>query len=358
MSGKIKIGFVGAGGIAVGCHMPALAAMADRCELTAVCDSNEEKAKTAAEKFEIKNVFKTHQEMLSGSDLDAVIVATPNRFHIEPTIDSFRAGKHVLCEKPLATNGQDARAMCAAARKAGKILHVGLQTRFSGPAQFLKGFIDDGEMGPIYFARAQALRRRGVPGWGSFIDKNEQGGGPLIDIGVHLLDLTLWMMGYPKPVSASGQTWNKLGTNPALYNGFGDYDRSKFTVEDFAVGFIRFDNGAVVSLEASFMGNCDGNPYQAQFFGEKAGAFIKPYEADEPLKIFSEDNKRLLNIVPANIAKVENAHAASAAAFLTSIEEGKPSQVPGENGMTLNAIFDAMYKSAETGREEAVKTDY
>ncbi len=152
--------------------------------------------------------------------------------------------------------------MVRAARKSGLILQVGMNNRFTGPAQFMKQYIDDGNLGDVYYARAQALRRRGVPGWGVFIDKEKQGGGPLIDIGVHILDLTLHFMGFPKPVSASGMTWNHLGTNPALFNNWGDYDRAKFTVEDFAVGLIRFDNGAVVVLESSFMGNLEGDPFQ------------------------------------------------------------------------------------------------
>lgn len=357
MSGKIRIGFIGVGGIALSNHMPAFASMPDRCEIAAVCDFNEEKARAAADQFCAKGVYAKHEDMLSGCELDAVVVATPNRFHVEPTIDSLREGKHVLCEKPLATSGADARKMCAAARDAGKLLQVGLQTRFSGPSQFLKGYVDDGEMGPIYFARPQALRRRGVPGWGSFIDKEAQGGGPLIDIGVHLLDLTLWIMGYPKPISASGQTWNRLGTNPKLYNSMGDYDRTKFTVEDFAVGFIRFENGAVISLEASFMGNSDGH-HQVQFFGEKSGVFIKPFAEVEPIKIYTEEKKRLFDMVPANIPKIAAPHIEAAKAFLSSIENGTPSSIPGENGMTLNAIFDALYSSAESGREEKVITEF
>jgi len=312
----------------------------------------------AAEQYGIEKVFAGYESMFSDVELDAVVVATPNRFHAESTIAALKAGVHVLCEKPLATNGKDARAMCRAAKDSGKVLQVGLQTRFTGPADFLKNYIDRGEMGPIYFARAQALRRRGVPGWGVFIDKELQGGGPLIDTGVHILDLTMWLMGHPKPVSASGQTWQRLGKNPDLYNAMGDYDRSKFTVEDFAAGFIRFENGAVVSLEASFMANLEGNPFQTQLFGDKSGAVLKPYAAEEPIKIFTEREKQLFDMVPASIPALEAPHIRAAAAFLDAIEGIRPCAVPGEQGMMLNAIFDALYKSAETGCEEPVDLEY
>lgn len=353
MAEKIRIGFIGAGSIAQANHMPAFANLADRCELVAVCDLREEATREAASKFSISYMGTDYKKMIAAERLDAVVVATPNRFHVQPTLDALSAGLHVLCEKPLATSATDAALMCAAAKKAGKVLQVGLQVRFSGPAQFVKGMVDDGELGFIYYARAQALRRRGVPSWGSFIDREAQGGGPLIDLGVHLLDLTLWLMGYPKPVSASGQTWDRLGKNPGLYNQFGDYDRSKFTIEDFAAGFIRFDNGAAVSLEASFMGNLEGNPYQTQLFGDQAGAFIKPF-ADDPVRIYGERNKRVFEMTPVNVPKVDKPHFDAAAAFLDAIE-GKPCLIPGEQGLVLNAIFDALYKSAETGREQLIE---
>lgn len=354
---KLKIGIIGSGGIAQGCHLPGYQALPELCEVVAVCDVNPETAKKAAEAFNVSKTFSDFHELLALDDIDAVSVTTPNKYHREPTIAALSAGKHVLCEKPLAMDSREAREMCAAAKKSGKILQVALQSRFSGAGVFMKQYIDGGGLGDVYYARAQALRRRGVPHWGVFIDKEKQGGGPLIDIGVHILDLTLFMMGYPKPVCATGKTWDMLGTDPAIYNGFGEYDRSKFTVEDFAVGMIKFDNGAVVTLESSFMANLEGDPFQTQLFGTKAGAVVAPWGSD-PIKIYSEQNRQLFNIVPANIPTVKSAHAAEVEAFVNAIIEGKPSPVPGENGLTLNAIFDAIYKSSETGKEEAVDVSF
>ncbi len=358
MTKKLKIGIIGSGGIARGCHMKGYASVPDACEMVAVCDVNPETAKLAADEFGIKQTYTDYRDLLADPEIDAVTVATPNAYHVGPTVDALKAGKHVICEKPLGMNAAECRDMCRAAKESGKILQVALQSRFSGPARFVKEYIDAGKMGDIYYARAQALRRRGVPAWGVFIDKEKQGGGPLIDIGVHILDLTLFFMGYPKPVSATGKTWNTLGTNPALFNNWGDYDRNKFTVEDFAVGMIKFDNGAVVTLESSFMGNMDGDPYNTQLYGTKAGAVVKPYASEKPVEFYTEENRQLFNLSPINIPKVDSAHVAEIQAFVKAIQEKASSPVPGENGLILNAIFDAIYKSSVTGKEEAVDVSF
>ncbi len=358
MANKLKIGIIGSGGIAQGCHMKGYQSIPELCEMVAVCDVNPEIAKTAADKFGITKVYTDYKEMFANEEIDAVSVATPNKYHMQPTVDALTAGKHVICEKPLGINAEECRAMCRAAKDSGKILQVGLQSRFSGPARFMKEYVDAGKMGHVYFARAQALRRRGVPAWGVFIDKEKQGGGPLIDIGVHILDLTLFLMGYPKPVSASGKTWDTLGKNPELFNYWGSYDREKFTVEDFAVGMIKFEDGSVVSLESSFMANLDGDPFQTQLFGTKAGATVKPYGGDDAIQIYTEEDQQLFNLKPANVPHVESAHTAEIEAFVKAILEEKTSPVPGENGLILNAIFDALYKSSETGKEELVDVTF
>lgn len=353
----LRIGIIGAGGIAQSSHMPGYRSMPDLCEIVAVCDSNPDTAKIAAQKFDVPKSYDDWRDLASDPEIDAVSVATPNALHRDPTVACLKAGKHVLCEKPLAMNADEAREMCRAAKESGRILQVALQQRFTGQMRFMHDFIAKGHMGWIYYARAQALRRRGVPAWGVFIDKEKQGGGPLIDIGVHILDMTLFLMGYPKPVSASGKTWNELGKNPDLYNYWGDYDRNKFTVEDFAVGFIRFDDGSAVTLESSFMGNMDGSPFQTQLYGTRAGALVKG-AGDDPVQIFTEQDRQLFNMHPQNIPHVESAHVAEVQAFVHAILEGRPSPVPGEQGLILNAIFDALYRSQETGRDEAIDVSY
>lgn len=356
MPQKLKVGIIGSGGIAQGCHIPGYRAVPDDVEIVWACDSNEETARTCAEKFGIPRWTTNYGDVLADGEIGAVSIATPNKFHLQPCLDALAAGKHVLIEKPLAMDGAEARQIVAAADRTDKICQVGFQTRFGGPARFVKQYIDAGRMGDIYYARAQALRRRGVPHWGVFINKELQGGGPLIDIGVHILDLTLFFMGHPKPVSASGRTWNKLGTNPDLVNPWGEYDRSQFTVEDFAVGMIKFDNGAVVVLESSFMANQDGDPFQTQLYGTKSGAIVRAW-GDDPVQIFTEQDRQLFNLKPVNVPNVDSSHVEEVKAFVRAILGGEPSPVPARHGMVLNAIFDALYRSSESGREESVVLD-
>lgn len=357
MAEKLKVGIIGSGFIAQAAHMKGYAAIPDECEMVVVCDINPDTAKKASEMYGVTRTTPDYRDVINDPEIDIVSVATPNAVHMEPTILALQAGKHVICEKPLAMNAEQAKAMCRAARDNGKILQVGLQTRFGSPARFVKQFIDNGNMGDIYYARAKALRRRGVPGWGVFTDKEKQGGGPLIDIGVHVLDLTLFLMGYPKPIAASGKTWDILAKDSNNANFWGEFDRAKFTVEDFAVGQIRFDNGAIVTLESSFMANLEGDPFETQVFGTKAGAIVRPYETDS-VQIFKEINQQYFNLKPENMPTVENSYVDEIKAFVGAVREGKPSPVPGENGLILNAIFDALYKSSDTGREEAVDVSF
>lgn len=357
MAKKLKVGIIGNGMIARHAHIPGYLALPEECEIVWACDIKEERAKEVAKEYGIAKTTTDYKDLLNDPEIDAVSVCTPNMAHMAITVDALKAGKHVLCEKPLSMNGDQSRAMCRAAKDSGKILQVALQMRFSGPGLFMRDYIANGHMGDIYYARAQALRRRGVPAWGVFIDKEQQGGGPLIDIGVHVLDFTLSMMGYPKPVSASGKAWDTLGKNPDLFNFWGDYPREKFTVEDMAVGFIRFEDGQVVVLESSFMSNIQEEIFTTQLFGTKSGAQVKA-SGDNPVQIYTEIDKQLFDFAPRNIPDVKSSYNGEVAAFLDAIQNGKPSPVPGENGLTLNAIFDALYKSSETGKEEKIDVAY
>lgn len=353
---KIGIGIIGSGGIAQACHMPGYAACADRCEIVAVADIDVQRANQAAERFGVKHVFTDYRDLLALPDVHAVSIATPNRDHKEPAIAALRAGKHVLLEKPMAMNGDECREILAAQRESGAVLQIGLQYRFCSVGKFLGDYVQSGRMGEIYYARAMALRRRGVPTWGVFIDKEKQGGGPLIDIGVHILDFTLFAMGYPRPVSASAKTWQQLGKDSSLWNYWGDYDRQKFTVEDAAVGFIRFENGAVVTLESSFMLNIGDDQMRCELMGTRSGATVDLLR-EPSLMFYTEQNRQLFDMAPRNLPRVDSMYTEEVRAFLAAIETGGPSPVPGEQGLVLNAIFDAMYRSSESGREEPVHAD-
>src|SRR5580700_6542845 len=229
MAKKIKIGIIGTGGIANGAHLPGYALIPDECEVVAICDILPSALNSTSAKYpDIKNKFKDYKKLLEMPEIDGVSVCTENCGHHQITLDALKAGKHVLCEKPIAMNAREGAEMVEAAKKSKKILQIGFNGRFSPNNQTLKRFIDAGELGDIYWARAQSLRVRGIPGWGVFIDKEKQGGGPLIDIGVHILDLTLWLMGHPKPTFASGVTYQKFGKRDDILGFMGQWDTKRF----------------------------------------------------------------------------------------------------------------------------------
>ncbi|MEK7765515.1 MAG: Gfo/Idh/MocA family oxidoreductase, partial [bacterium] len=252
----IRVGVIGSGGIAQAVHFPGWQ-KTEGVEIVACCDTREGTAREAARKFNVPQVYTDFKQMLREQKLDAVSVCTPNAFHMAPTLAALSAGVHVLCEKPIAMNAVQGRAMCAAAKKARRLLMIGLNNRFNGGSQALKRFVEAGELGKVYYGRVQALRRRGVPGWGVFIRKDMSGGGPLADIGVHLLDLALWLMGHPEPVTVSGNAYCNFGKRSNIFAPWGEWDPKQYTVEDLGVGFVRFKNGATLSLEASWAAHID-----------------------------------------------------------------------------------------------------
>lgn len=208
---KLKIGIIGCGGIANGKHMPALSKL-NNVEMVAFCDIILEKAEKAAKEFGTENAkcYSDYKELLKDSSIDVVHVCTPNKSHSFITIDALESGKHVMCEKPMAKTYAEAKAMVEAAKRTGKKLTIGYQNRFRADSQYLHSICEKGDLGEIYYAKAHAIRRRAVPTWGVFLNEEEQGGGPLIDIGTHALDLTLWMMNNYKPKAVLGTKYHKL----------------------------------------------------------------------------------------------------------------------------------------------------
>lgn len=272
-----KIGIIGCGGIANGKHMPSLKQI-DNVEMVAFCDIIRERAEKAAKEYGTPDakVYTDYKELLADKDIDIVHVLTPNREHSFITVDALEAGKHVMCEKPMAKTPEEAKKMVDAAKRTGKKLTIGYQSRQRINSQTLKRAVDNGELGEIYFARANALRRRAVPTWGVFLNEEEQGGGPLIDIGTHALDLTLWMMNNYEPAMVVGSVFKKLGDQKEAGNAWGDWDPEKYTVEDSAFGFIKMKNGATIELESSWALNIlDFQEATTTLCGTKAGADMK-----------------------------------------------------------------------------------
>lgn len=344
---KIKFGMIGCGGIATRSHMPAMEPLQD-VEITAVCDVNEQCARDAAEKFGIKHVFTNYEDMLAMDEIDAVDICTPNAYHMPPAVAAFKAGKHVLVEKPIGRNAKEGQLIVDAAKESGKKLMVAQCWRFKSEHQALKRFIDGGAMGEMYYANIKAIRRRGIPAWGVFIDKEKQGGGPLIDIGVHILDCTMWLMGSPRPVAASGVTYQKFGKRSDILGSWGQWDYKNFTVEDFAAGFIRFDNGATLTIESSFASNIEKDALSLSILGTEGGL------QTDPLRIFREEHGTLVDLTPVGLPQV-NIYQEEIKGFVKSIQEDTEPPVTGKQALHVMKILDAIYKSSELGHE--VKID-
>lgn len=270
---KLKVGIVGCGGIANNKHLPSLEAIGG-VDIVAFCDRLQERAEKTAKKYGTADarVYTDYKELLT-EQLDAVYVCTPNRSHCEISVAALRAGKHVMCEKPMAMNYKEAVEMCAAAKETGKLLTIGYQNRYRPDSQFLKQECEKGALGEVYYAKAKAIRRRAVPTWGVFLNEYEQGGGPLIDIGTHALDLTLWTMDNYRPKSVVGTVYHKLNGETQPANAFGPWKADEFTVEDSAFGFIIMENGATITLEASWaLNTLDVHEAKTVLCGTKAGA--------------------------------------------------------------------------------------
>lgn len=351
MDKKIKVAIVGCGGIG-GVHAAAYLKN-PKVELYAVCDINEERLNKFAEKHGVTRKFTDVNEMVKLSEIDAVSVCTWNSQHAPCTIAALNAGKNVLCEKPMATTEAEAQEMLDAAKKNNKLLMIGFVRRFGNDCKVVKDFIDADSLGEIYLAKATYLRRNGNPG-GWFGDKSRSGGGPLIDLGVHVLDLTRYLLNNPKPVSVYGVTYKKLGNRPHIIKNTTAWiveNTSKddiCDVEDLAFALVKYDNGATVSLETSFSLNIKQDVGNIELFGTKGGAKLDP-----SLEIYTEANNYLTNVTfpfPTALA-FDNLFQNEIDHYVDCVIEGIPCKAPAEDGVAIMKILDAIYKSAETGHE-------
>jgi predicted dehydrogenase len=354
MNKKIKVGVIGTGSISNE-HIQAYLKNPE-VELYAFCDINEERVKAMAEKYGVTRTFTDMNEMLKLEEIDAVSVCVWNSNHAPCTIAALNAGKHVLCEKPMATSAEDARAMKAAADKNGKLLMIGFVRRYGNDCAILKDFIANDYFGDLYYAKATYLRRKGNPG-GWFGDKSRSGGGPLIDLGVHVIDLVRYLMGNPKPVSVYGATFQKLFDRKHLkdkagYTAASATDNDICDVEDLVSALIRFDNGAVLSIEASFSLNIKKDQGKIELFGTKSGAKLEP-----ELELYTEVNDYMadVNLATSTALSFDGLFANEINHFVSCVKDGIPCKSPAQDGIDIMTILDAVYESARTGHEVIIK---
>lgn len=347
---KLKIGVIGVGNISNE-HIQAYLKNPN-VELYAFCDINETQLKMMAEKYGVTRTFTDKDEMLALPELDAVSVCTWNSEHAPCTIAALNAGKHVLCEKPMATTVEEAIAMKEAAERSGKLLQIGFVRRFGNDCEVLQDFIQQDFLGEIYYAKATYLRRNGNPmGW--FGDVSRSGGGPLIDLGVHVIDLTRYLMGNPKPVSVYGVTFRKLGNRSELkdqkdYVSASATDHDICDVEDMATAMVRYDNGAVLSVETSFSLNLKKPQGTIELFGTKGGAHLDP-----ELELYTDINGYMadVNLCSPTALSFDGLFQKEIDHFADCILHGTPCRAPAQDGIDIMRILRAIYKSAETGHE-------
>ena len=351
---KIKIAIVGVGNISE-VHINAYLKN-ENAELYAFCDINEQTLKEKGEKYGITRLYTDEEQMLKAHpEIDAVSVCTWNSQHAPCTILALSYGKHVLCEKPMAMNATEARAMIDASKKYGKKLMVGFVRRFGNDAAITKDFIEAGNLGEVYYAKTTYLRRNGCPG-GWFGDKSRSGGGPLIDLGVHVIDLARYLMGSPKPVSVYGATFDQIGKRVYLkdkksYSVRGNAE-DPYTVEDMATALVRFDNGAVLSVEASFNLHIKKDTGTIELFGSKGGAKLSP-----EFELYTEMNDYLVDVnlnMPSALS-FDGLFENEINYYIDSILTDRDLSSIAEDGCTLMKILDAIYLSAEQKKEITIE---
>ena len=350
---KLRVGVIGLG---IGkSHIEGYRSTTE-CEVVAIADADPERLAEVGDKYGIAERYGSGTELIDKAGCDLVSVAVPNKFHKELTIRALRAGTHVLCEKPMAMSAAEAREMLKAADESKRRIMINFSYRFTPQAQALKARIDSGDLGEAYYARTSWLRRRGMPGFGGWFGTKElSGGGPLIDLGVHRVDLALWFMGYPEPEWVMGATYDPIAS------GIAEREKKTYSVEDLATGFIRFKDGATMSVEASWAANIKENElmetrvlgtkgglihrnvgeeyrFEAEFYQEKAGELWD-----------SAFHERTLWAAGAKKTPSAMSH------FVDAIVKGTPHDADGRQGLVVMELLDALYESARTGKPLKVK---
>ncbi|WP_409253205.1 Gfo/Idh/MocA family protein [Bacillus sp. SCS-153A] len=338
---KLRMGIIGVGGIAQTRHIPAYKQLEDIVSVEAVSDINAKTAEEVAAKFDIPHVFSDFQDMFS--EVDAVTICTPNKFHAEISIAALKAGVHVFCEKPMAMTPRECQDMIDAAEDSGKVLSIAYHYRFMKESQAAKKLIDQNEIGEPIVARARAVRRRKVPGWGVFTNKELQGGGSLIDYGCHFLDLSLWLLGNPSPVEVTGTAYNKLSKMADEVNMWGDFDRDSFEVDDHVTAYIKFDNGASMLFETSWSANVKSDEEVMSISGVTGGLDLFPLHLNQRKHgmLLSSNADWVPGEDDPGIPQAEN--------FINSCLGLEELLVKPEEAMKVSQIIDAIYQSSEKG---------
>ncbi|NHN33957.1 Gfo/Idh/MocA family protein [Paenibacillus agricola] len=349
INNKIRLGIIGSGNIG-NVHMNIFKQLPEDVELVALTDINYPLAQKCAAEHGIPTTYVTNTELIEDPNIDAIVIGVPNQFHAPLAVQALRAGKHVLLEKPMAIDAKAAREIVIAQRETGKVLMIPHQMRWDWLPLQVKQQIDNGSIGKIYNAKVGWFRRKGIPGWGTwFTDHAQSGGGPLIDIGVHMLDLAFFFMGNAKPVSVFGSTYAEFGPKKRGIGTWGTPDwNGSYDVEDLATALIKMDDGSTLSLEVSWAVHMDTNStHFIHLMGSEGGASIIGNKA----KLLTETFERATEVELVTPEKDEGGRIRVSRHFIECIREGKQPTTSAMSGFTNNLILDAIYESSRTGHE-------
>jgi predicted dehydrogenase len=345
---KLRVGVVGVGGIGIEQHLSGWAKV-PFAEVTCLADPSGQALQRASAAVPGAALVEDWRDLVDRTDVDVVDVCTPNAFHAPISLAALRAGEHVLCEKPLATAAADVEALADAAGSAGRVLMAAQQLRFDKAARQFKSLIDAGMLGDVYYARAQWLRRRLVPARPTFAVRRLSGGGPAFDIGVHVLDLACWFMGWPEPVTVSAGLGTFLAGRPEPRGDWGDWDRGRFDVEDFAAGFVRFANGAVLTLETSWLAfQPERETVKVQCYGTRGG-LLWPDGV-----LVGETDRAPWDLHLCDTAR-NPPHHDEILAFAEAVRDDRPSPIPLRETLAGIRVLEAFYRSSEQWRDVPVE---
>jgi len=359
---KLRVGFIGCGGIAMDKHLPGMAKQREKIEMAAFCDLIPDRAEMARAQYGCEDSWTCtdYREILADPRIAAVHVLTPNVSHCAISCDAMNSGKHVICEKPMAASEADARKMLETSKSTGRLLTIGYQYRHFDANKAMKSYVDTGALGDIYYAEATAIRRRGIPTWGVFTSKADQGGGPLIDIATHSLDLTLWMMNNYEVESVTGVSFEKIGKYAGpdeMGNDFGSWDPQKYEVEDSAFGFIRMKNGALIVLRSSWALNMVAPRASVLLCGTKGGLDnedgVRANHVIAGRQVDSKIASRGFRFAPPNTIDrnpMLMPHEAEAEIWVNALLGRGELFVKAEQAYTVTKILDAIYISSRTGK--------